>query len=123
FDEDLMSYLPSRALPVAAEVPPNFAQVIQTQVEVVRQLLADGRRRGADARSIVRSIANLEAALDGSVEAPTDSDIVRRTRQIKAGTDLQGIFPNVAALSLAEADAVSGAIFVSVRIAKEGIPV
>lgn len=123
FGEDLLEHLPPRALPVAAEVPPDLTQMIQSLIEGVRELLTSGKRRGGEARSVVRSIANLEAALEGQTEAPSDSDVRRRTDQLKAGADLQAIFPKVAALTLAEADAADGAIFVAVRIAKDGLPV
>lgn len=123
FDYDLLEAFPSRALPIAAEVPPDLPSVIQANVEHARRLLAPGRRKGQAARSIIRSLANVEAALSGDHDGPSDQAVRGMAEKLKVGAAVDEVFPNVANVVLAQPEDAGTAIFVTVTVAKDGLPV
>ena len=118
FDENLAGELPDRALPVAAEIPPDLPTVIRSSAETIRQLLAPGSRQGSRARSIVRALANIEAAMADDEESPTDQELQGLTRKLKSGDDLEAIFPNVAGIGLASPEGAGRSE--ERRVGKEG---
>lgn len=122
FDIDLRNELPRRALPVSAHLPPDIGTVIESDLETVRSLLRPGLRRGAEARARLRSLANIESAVAGAGDRPSDGEISRMAGRVRADDAAADLFPEVTSLART-ADASSGALFVAVRIGKEGAPV
>jgi hypothetical protein len=123
FELDLLASLPRRALPIASSVPQDLNSVLRKNIDLARELMTGRRRKAQEAASIVRTIANIEAALAGQTERPADREIAGLLRKIRSGADISSIFPAVSGLLMADPSTTGNAIFVGVRISKEGMPV
>lgn len=115
FGERLGSFLPERVLPVSVSPPRDLAVLMANEVQEIAALLEPGRRRRVEARSRVRSIAIMEASVEGQRVQPGRGDLDRLLDRISAGNDWTTIFPGVAALRL---DTDGDGIPFSLRIVK-----
>lgn len=102
FDESLADYIPGRVLPLSTEPPQNLAVLIDEEYTQVRQLLNEGEEVQAKAK--LRSIENLERALDDEKSGPvTDEELEDRVGEISESDDQRDwtqIFRGVASLDL-----------------------
>ncbi|MBA3841340.1 MAG: hypothetical protein H0X39_01750 [Actinobacteria bacterium] len=123
FDEQLTDYLPMRALPVSAEPPSSLAEALDAEIVAVRALVAPKKRQGVQARARLRPLLNLEAAVWGRAERPTEKELDRAMAALREGRDWRVVFPGVATLEL-ESDPGDSHIPVAIRLTRsEGPPV
>lgn len=95
--------------------------LLDDEFALIRELVAPGSRRSADAKAHLRTIAILDIATTGSDEPPTDEALDQHLVELRAGRDWRDVFPGVAGLELSTTG--SGLNF-SIRISKrEGMPV
>ena len=121
FDLDLSGFVPDRVLPVSSTPPQDLHAVVRAEFEDVKKLVGPRSRRLLPARAKVRSLAVVEASLNGVRSQPGEDELNELLNEIRRGTDWQDLFPGVASLQLTPADT---GISVAIRLTKkEGEPV
>lgn len=109
----------SRMLPVATKPPREMHLLISSDVQMIRELLAPGKHRRAEARALLRTLVLAEqAARDplAEVEQPTDSQLEAMAKRLQGDEDWSRLLPGLAKLSLRQdADATY-----EVKIVKSG---
>ena len=116
FDTELGEHLPGRVLPVSTQPPRDFAAMVEADFEEIRRLLRPNARRQAEARAKIKSLAIVESSLSGVRAQPSEFEMRRFVREIKAGTDWPTLFPGVSSLRL---DTTGEGISVDIRITKK----
>lgn len=121
FDEDLVSHLPDRALPVSTIAPLDPITVFEEELNEVKALLAPGRRKRTEADAKLRGLAIVDGALQGEKDQPGERSLQNLRDQITAGRNFNELFPGLSAVSFTAGD--TGTNF-NLRITKkEGVPV
>ena len=121
FSTELGEYVPHRVLPVSTEPPKEFLSIVKMKFEEVKALVAPGARKRLRARARLRSLAVIEAALEGRRSQPTEVELGRLIGRIRNGETCGQIFPGVCQLQL---DSTGGAMTLTLRLSKkEGEPV
>jgi hypothetical protein len=117
FGQKLEEYFPERVLPVTTRPPADLASVIQAEFDDIKALSRPKSRKRLEARAKLRSIAIMEASMGGERSYPTESELNRYEKQVRAGKDWTELFPGVASLKL---DTTGTGLNVSLRIVKKG---
>lgn len=121
FSEDLSAVLPERVLPVSTTVLSDPLEMFSSEVEVVRELLAPGRRRRAEAVAKLRGIAIVDGALRGDPLQPGDGELRRLGQRLVVGESFSDVFPGIGSINFSTDG--SGPQM-GLRITKkEGVPV
>ncbi|HID20403.1 MAG TPA: hypothetical protein EYP28_05660 [Methanophagales archaeon] len=121
FQQTLGDYFPERVLPVSTSPPKSLVSLINTEFEDIKALLEPGSRKRLQARAKLRSLAIIEASLEGRRSQPGENELGRLVRRIINGEDWPSIFPGVATLRL---DRKGTGLNVTLRITKSrGEPV
>jgi len=92
--------IPRRILPVCAKVPSGIESMFDIEFADIKRLVAPGSRRRLDAKARLRSMAILQASLDGKKSQPSDGELDRIVKRINKGEDWRAIFPGVATLTI-----------------------
>jgi hypothetical protein len=66
----------------------------------IKRLVTPGSRRRLDAKARLRSMAILQASLDGKRSQPSDGELDQIVKRINKGDDWRTIFPGVATLTI-----------------------
>ena len=103
FGRGLVDDIPRRILPVCAKAPSGIESMFDVEFADIKRLVAPGSRRRLDAKARLRSMAILQASLDGKKSQPSDGELDRIVKRINKGEDWRAIFPGVATLTI-EAD-------------------
>lgn len=121
FNRDIREYLPTRVLPISTSPPTNIDTLFDTEIAEINKLLQPGRRRRVEAEARLRPLAILDAAVRGEKTQPSETDLRRIGRELRANVPWQEVFPGAAAIDISPDG--SGPT-VSLRLSKkEGIPV
>lgn len=121
FKESLDDHFPQRVLPVSTDPPKNLASLVTAEFKDVKDLLRPASRKQLQAKARLRSLAVVEASLQGKRSQPSEGELSRIVDRIQEGSSWQDIFPGVASLRL---DVEGNGLTVSVRLTKkEGEPV
>lgn len=121
FAEDLADSLPTRVLPVSTIVPTDPLEMFSTELDVVKQLLAPGRRHRAEAEAKLRGLAIVDGALQGRFVQPSEAELRKLGSRLTGGEEFDQLFPGIGAVTF-QTDGVGPSM--SLRIAKkEGVPV
>jgi hypothetical protein len=94
FDESLADHLPDRALPITTKPLDDYDVLIDRQYSQIADLLQTGKRRRAEARSLIRGMLAMEghAAEDARV---SERDVNRVEKGIRDGKTLDQVFPRL----------------------------
>ncbi|MGY1738378.1 DUF3644 domain-containing protein [Geodermatophilus sp. SYSU D00684] len=92
--------LPGRVLPVSAAPPEDLGLLLDQEVEAVRQLLQPGRRRRDEAAARLRPLLALDGSATGRSDPPTDREVARAERALRAGNDWRTVLPGLTTLSV-----------------------
>lgn len=106
FDETLGTYIPERVLPLATMVPIDIVNVIENEVQEVRNQLTTGEK--IQARQRIKAIESLERGLEDEGITPAQSEVNDILEAIEQGQDLEQIFPHVFAALTGDMDAGGG---------------
>lgn len=98
--QDLTDVMPGRVLPVSASPPTDVGLVVGKEVEQIAELLRPGRRQSADARSRLLPLMALDRAARGETESPSETEINRALRDLKAQKPWASVFSGVVGLQL-----------------------
>lgn len=125
FAEELTDLLPGRVIPVSAAPPQDLSLLVEAELATVRELLRPGKRRTAEAAARLRPLLSLDGSVTGRSDQPTETEVTRAGRDLRAGKDWRVVLPGLATLSIAPATPNTGAQEVSLRIGKDpdGVPV
>jgi len=116
FGERVAEHLPERVLPISTSPPVEIHLFMDKEFSQIRDLVAPGRRRRAEAKARIRPYLIMESVLEGKSEQPTDARVSRVIKRIKRGEDWQAIFPGVATLRL---DTTGHGLSFSVRFTRQ----
>lgn len=116
FKEELSCYLPERVLPVSTEPPRDLHTMVEADFEEIQRLLKPNSRRQIEAKSRLKSLAIVEASLEGIRSQPGEFELRKMVRDVKNGKSWKDIFPGVASLQLAT---TGTGINVDIRITKK----
>lgn len=125
----LRAEIPQRVLPICAKAPSELCILFDTEFAEIKRMVAPGSRKRLDARARLRSMAILQASLDGRKSLPSDGELDRVVRRINTGEDWRKIFPGVATLKI-EPDANGPGLSLcitrnqgeAIQLTKEGDP-
>jgi hypothetical protein len=84
-DRPLADEVPTRLLPICAKPPADLGALFDVEFADIRRMVKPGSRRRLDARAKLRSMAILQASLDGKKSQPSDAELERLVRRINAG--------------------------------------
>jgi len=96
----LASEIPQRILPVCARPPADLGALFEVEFADIKRMVAPGSRKRLDARAKLRSMAILQASLDGKKSQPSDGELDRVATRINSGENWRQIFPGVATLTI-----------------------
>jgi len=121
FNQELVTHLPTRVLPVSTSPPTTLAALFESEVGEIKKLLTPGRRRRVEALARLRPLAILNATIQGEKGQPSDSELRQIGKEILHGSPWTAVFRGAAAVELA-ADGTGPNL--SLRLSKkEGIPI
>jgi hypothetical protein len=125
FKEELTDLLPGRVIPVSATPPQDLGLLVESELAAVGELLKPGRRRVAEASARLRPLLSLDGSATGRSDQPTEAEVTRAERQLRAGKGWREVFPGLAQLSLDVAGPNADAQEVVLRIGKsqDSVPV
>src|SRR5258706_654007 len=121
FDQKLTDYLPERVLPVSSNPPMDFGELMEIEFIDTKRLVKPGSRKRFEARAKLRSLAIVEASLNGSRSQPSEGELEKLAIRVGRGETWQEIFPGIKRLALStDNDGLS----VTLRITKmKGEPI
>lgn len=92
--------VPQRVLPVCARPPRDLSILFDDEFSVIKEMVSPGSRKRLDAKAKLRSLAILEASLDGKKTQPGDRDLDKIVEKVIDGHDWRDVFPGVAKLQI-----------------------
>lgn len=124
-EQALTDALPGRVIPVSASPPSDLGLLVENELQEVKRLLATGRRRTAEAGARLRPLLSLDGSVTGRTDQPTETEVHRAERAIRAGVDWGKVLPGLASLSIAQATPNGDAQEVVLRVGKgkDAVPV
>jgi hypothetical protein len=120
FNKELITALPSRVLPLSTMAPLNISTLFENNVTEISKILQSKKRCKFEAINMVRSLALMDSAIQGSNLQISQAAINKICERIKCGTNWESIFPGVASITISSDG--QGQSF-GLRISKSGVPV
>lgn len=121
FEQELVTQLPTRVLPVSTSPPTTLATLFDSEVNEIRKLLRPGKRRQIEALARLRPLAILDATIQGEKGQPSDTDLRRIGKEVVSGKSWADAFKGASAVEIA-AEGTGPSL--SLRLTKkEGIPI
>lgn len=121
FNEKLTDLLPERVLPISTRAITDPMVMFDEELEEVRQVLAPGSRRKAEAHAKLRGLAIVDGAIRGQLLQPGEGDLRHLATKVQAGEKLGQIFHGIASVRFVTDGSGPN---VSLRITKnDGVPV
>jgi hypothetical protein len=129
FNESLSDYVPGRCLPVCTEPPRDLHTMVDADFNEIKKLVKPHSRRQIEAKGKLKALAIIEASLEGVRSQPSELEVTKLVKEVRAGKKWQDLFPGVASLQLStEGSGISVEIRITkkegekVQIVPEGIP-
>jgi hypothetical protein len=104
FDQKLTDYLPERVLPISSNPPKDFGELMDIEFEDTKRLVIPRARKKFEARAKLRSLAIVEASLDGIHSQPSERELEKLVSRVSTGENWQDIFPGINRLVLSTDD-------------------
>lgn len=121
FGEALGDVLPARVLPVSTVVLRDPLLMFSEEADAVRELLAPGKRKRAEAEARLRGLAIVDGALQGSFVQPSGLELKRLGQRLAQGQEFAEVFPGIGSINFS---AEGEGPMINLRITKkEGVPV
>ena len=121
FNEDLVTHLPMRVLPVSTSPPTTLATLFESEVEEIKKLLRPGKRRQIEVMARLRPLAILDSTIQGEKGQPSDGDLRRMSKDLLAGRTWVDAFKGASAVEITTNGTGPS---LSLRLSKkEGIPI
>lgn len=119
-DDDLISHIPARVLPVSTLPAGDFDVLVDREYKMIRELLKPGVRMRDEARGRIRTLLSMEALVTEGVSV-TKRDVDRIEKAVKQGKEIGVVFPRLATVDMAKSG--EGATLKVQFSKKEGAPV
>lgn len=116
FGEDLKNHLPERVLPISAEPPRDLHSMIEADFQEIKTLLRPHSRRQLEAKAKLKALAIVESSLEGIRSQPSELELRKLVKEVRAHKDWQAIFPGIASLRI---NTEGSGINVNIRITKK----
>ena len=116
FGQLLKDHLPERVLPVSTEPPRDLHTMVEADFKEIKSLLKPKSRRQLEAKSKLRTLAIVESSLEGVRSQPSEFELRKMVKEVRANKTWQEIFPGVASLQL---NTEGTGINVDIRITKK----
>lgn len=125
FGQSLEELLPNRVIPVSVSPPDDLGALVESELKAVLMLLAPKTRKTAVARARLRPLLSLDGASTGRLDQPTEVEVNRAEKALKAGTAWEAVLPGLAALQIAPVAPGANPQELALRIKREadGVPV
>ncbi len=121
FQEELMSHLPTRVLPLSTTPPTDLSKLFDTEIREIRKLLSPGNRRRTEAHAKLRSLAIVEKSLIGEKVQPSVGELKKLASEVcLPQKPWHEIFPGVASVTLTTTGYGPS---IDLRISKTGEPI
>lgn len=121
FGDDLKDHIPERVLPISTMPPTDLHSMAEADFKDIQALVAPGNRKQIEAKAKLKSLALVEASLSGMRSQPSDAEINKLVKEVRAGKTWRNLFPGIASLQLSTEGT---GINVDIRITKRsGEPV
>lgn len=98
FADTLADNLPLRVMPLSTTALPSFDILVDREFRHIAELLAPNKRARDEARGRIRTLLAMEAHVSETVEV-SERDIDRIEKAIRAGTQVEQVFPRLVALA------------------------
>jgi hypothetical protein len=115
-DRPLAGDIPQRILPVCAKPPSDLGALFDVEFADIKRMVAPGSRKRLDAKARLRSMAILQASLDGKKTQPSDGELDQVVKRVNKGEGWRQIFPGVSTLTIVPEKSGAG---LSLRITKK----
>ena len=92
--------IPQRILPVCAKPPSDLGTLFDVEFADIKRMVAPGSRKRLDAKARLRSMAILQASLDGKKSQPSDGELDKVVKRVNRGEGWRQIFPGVSTLTI-----------------------
>jgi hypothetical protein len=92
--------------------------LVENELHKIKDLLAVGRRRTAEAAARLRPLLSLDGSATGRTDQPTETEVHRAERALRNGSDWRKVLPGPASLSIGPATPDSEAQEVVLRVGK-----
>jgi hypothetical protein len=115
FKDTLKNHLPERVLPVSTEPPRDLHTMIEADFKEIKNLVRPHSRRQLEAKAKLKSLAIVEASLEGIRSQPSEIEIRKLVNEVRAGRKWQDIFRGI---SLLQISTEGTGIDVNIRITK-----
>src|SRR5690625_3267762 len=129
FNKELSSYLSTRVLLISVNPPTGLHSMIELEFQQIKQILRPDSRKVVEAKTKLKSLAIVEASLEGVRSQPSEFELRRLVAEIRNGKKWEDIFPGVASLELtSEGEGIQIDIRITkkdgdpVHLVKEGTP-
>lgn len=121
FQDDLISHVPERVLPICVKPPVDIITLFDSEVKSIKKLLQPKKRKRTEALARLRPLAILNATIEGQKTQPSDKQLSELADALSKNKDWTGVFSSVAAIELT---ANGSGQSIDLRITKkEGMPV
>lgn len=121
FNRSLANLLPERVLPISTKPPRDLQVLFDDEFSQIRELIAPGKRRRAEAKARLRPLAIMEFNVQGERRQPTDRELDHLIQDLGQSSDWRLLFPGIGSLNL---DREGHGLTFSLRITRqEGLPV
>ncbi len=100
FQQELVSHLPERVLPVSTTPPTDLATLFDSEISEIKKLLRPGKRRQVEALARLRPLAILDGTIRGEKGQPSDSDLRKLGADVLGGKNWGDVFQGVAAVDI-----------------------
>ncbi|MDL9978598.1 DUF3644 domain-containing protein [Microbacterium sp. ASV49] len=124
-DDDLSVLMPARVLPVSTEPVTDMHALVEDEIRAVLSLLAPNTRKGPEARARIRPLLSLDGAATGRMDPPSEAEVAKAEKLLRAGGDWRRVLPGLATLSFDPVSPETGAQEIVLRVGKaaDAIPV
>lgn len=96
----LRNDIPQRIIPICAHPPKSLEELFDIEFSDIKKMVSPGSRKRLAAKAKLRSLAILQASLDGKKSQPSDQELDRIVSKINKDEPWRDIFPGVATLTI-----------------------
>lgn len=99
-DTPLKTTIPERIIPLCAKPPKDLGLLFDAEFKDIKAMVKPGSRQRLAAKARLRSMAVMQASLDGRKSQPSEGELDRIVSKINKGEDWRQIFPGVSTLTI-----------------------
>lgn len=117
--QSLEEVLPTRVIPVSAAPPSDLTLLVEQELRAIAEINTPSSRRSVEVRARLRPLLSLDGSATGRSDRPTESEVTRAERALRAGADWRNVLPGLATLQIASASPNGDGQEVVLRVGKD----